>query len=534
MRLSLLFKQKKVGEVSCLNLKIWKAKLWLPNKGSDQKANIVDKKKTDRSRASNRDNRDNLWCIYCQKPRHKREKCRFNQEEIENLRALLGTLEKPSSKKSSCTCSLALLGATDHMTHSSHQFNNYNPCPSQRKIAIANGSFTTIAGVADVQISPTLTFRNALYVPKLGKMIGLAEEQNKLYYLETLSESSVSLPSEHHLGENSIKEDKDQDSYLIDPSAVSSPVFDPAFVPYFSKPESLPLKPTPKNRMTSKVYSRKKVTVPKLTQVQKSEPPSRNEVCQSNEKHETQTKSGRSYVVHQALGFKKSSNSFGLLKEIGKLACKPTSTPIDPNNKLGEAEEDTMQLLSPADKDPPAADPLQTIQISEEGTHLTYISSLLTPEETRNIQDALRQSHDVFAWAHSDMKGIHPSIVSHRLNVLPTARLVRQRVRRFHPDRQKIIREEIEKFLEAEFIREVEYPDWLANVVVVPKKEGKWRVCVDYTNLNNACPKDSFPLPQIDQIVDSTARQGMLSFLDAFSGYHQIPMSPADEEKTAF
>ena len=70
--------------------------------------------------------------------------------------------------------------------------------------------------------------------------------------------------------------------------------------------------------------------------------------------------------------------------------------------------------------------------------------------------------------------------------------------------------------------------------MVVPKKEGKWRVCVDYTNLNNACPKDSFPLSRIDQIVDSTAGQGMLSFLDAFSGYHQIPMSPADEEKTAF
>ena len=80
----------------------------------------------------------------------------------------------------------------------------------------------------------------------------------------------------------------------------------------------------------------------------------------------------------------------------------------------------------------------------------------------------------------------------------------------------------------------MEYPDWLANVVVVPKKEGKWRVCVDYTNLNNACPKDNFPLPRIDHIVDSTARQGMLSFLDAFSRYHQIPMAPANEENTAF
>ncbi|RVW60647.1 Retrovirus-related Pol polyprotein from transposon 17.6 [Vitis vinifera] len=115
----------------------------------------------------------------------------------------------------------------------------------------------------------------------------------------------------------------------------------------------------------------------------------------------------------------------------------------------------------------------------------------------------LLQNHDVFAWAHSDMKGIHPSIVSHRLNVLPTAKPVRQRVRRFHPDRQKIIKEEIEKLLEAGFIREVEY-------------------------------LDCFPLPRIDQIVDSTAGQGMLSFLDAFSGYHQIPMSLADEEKIAF
>ena len=148
----------------------------------------------------------------------------------------------------------------------------------------------------------------------------------------------------------------------------------------------------------------------------------------------------------------------------------------------------------------------------------------MTQEETQGMQKVLRQNHDIFAWAHSDMKGIHPSIASHRLNVFLTARPVRQRIRRFHPDRQRIIRNEIDKLLEAGFIREVSYPDWLANVVVVPKKEGKWRVCVDYTNLNNACPKDSFPLSRIDQIVDSTSGQGMLSFLDAFSGYHQIPM----------
>ena len=147
------------------------------------------------------------------------------------------------------------------------------------------------------------------------------------------------------------------------------------------------------------------------------------------------------------------------------------------------------------DKDPPAADPLRTIQISEEGTHLTNISSLLALEGTQKMQSALRQNYDIFVWTHSDMKGIDPSITSHKLNVLPTARPIQQKVRRFHPDRQKIIWNEIDKLIEARFIREVDYTDWLANVVVVPKKEGKWRVCVDYTNLNNACPKDRFPLP---------------------------------------
>ena len=88
--------------------------------------------------------------------------------------------------------------------------------------------------------------------------------------------------------------------------------------------------------------------------------------------------------------------------------------------------------------------------------------------------------------------------------------------------------------LRAGFIKEVKYPEWLANVVVVPKKGGKWRVSMDYIDLNEACPKESFPLPKIDQIVNASARHGMLSFLDALSGYHQILMHPPDVEKTAF
>ena len=102
------------------------------------------------------------------------------------------------------------------------------------------------------------------------------------------------------------------------------------------------------------------------------------------------------------------------------------------------------------------------------------------------------------------MLGIHPSIASHQLNILPFSRPIHQKVQQFYPDRQKIIQNKINKLLIAEFIKEVKYPDWLANVVVVPKTLGKWRVCVDYTNLNDAYPKDNFLLPRIDQIVDST------------------------------
>ena len=96
------------------------------------------------------------------------------------------------------------------------------------------------------------------------------------------------------------------------------------------------------------------------------------------------------------------------------------------------------------------------------------------------------------------MAGINPVHASHKLNVTPLARLVKQKVRRFHPDHHQVIQAEVDNLLKARFIREMKYSEWLANVVVVPKKCGKWRVCVDYTYLNEACPKDNFPLPRID------------------------------------
>ena len=93
------------------------------------------------------------------------------------------------------------------------------------------------------------------------------------------------------------------------------------------------------------------------------------------------------------------------------------------------------------------------------------------------------------------MVGIDPMLASHKLNIIALAKPIRQKIRHFHPDRHQIIQTKVDNLLRASFIREVKYPEWLANVVVVPKKSSKWRVCVDYTDLNETCPKDSFPLP---------------------------------------
>ena len=97
-----------------------------------------------------------------------------------------------------------------------------------------------------------------------------------------------------------------------------------------------------------------------------------------------------------------------------------------------------------------------------------------------------------------------------------------------------MIAEEVRKLLEANFIREVYYLDWLANIVIVKKANGKWRMCVDFTDLNRACPKDSYPFPRMDTLVDSTTRHELLSFMDTFSGYNQIKMNEDDQERTSF
>ena len=132
------------------------------------------------------------------------------------------------------------------------------------------------------------------------------------------------------------------------------------------------------------------------------------------------------------------------------------------------------------------------------------------------------------------MLGIDPLVIVHRLNVSPSFPPIRQKKRVFAPERDRAIGEEVQKLQEANFIREVYYPDWLANVVMVKKANRKWRMCMDFTDLKKVCPKDSYPLPQVNILVNSTAQHQLLSFMGAFSGYNQIRMDEANQEKTSF
>ena len=132
------------------------------------------------------------------------------------------------------------------------------------------------------------------------------------------------------------------------------------------------------------------------------------------------------------------------------------------------------------------------------------------------------------------MSGIDKRVIEHSLNVDPTKKPFQQKRRVFALEWNKAIMEEVEKLLTAGFIREVYYPKWIANVVMVKKSNGKWRMCVDFTDLKNACSKDSFPLPRIDQLIDSMTSHELLTFMDDFSGYNQILMKEEDKEKIAF
>jgi len=192
-----------------------------------------------------------------------------------------------------------------------------------------------------------------------------------------------------------------------------------------------------------------------------------------------------------------------------------------------------INAVESADKElePPDMPRGKTDMASQEETKVTplqkelpdrkvTISSELSKAEEEELMQTLVKNRDIFAWSASDLQGVSRDIIQHELNIDQNMRPRKQKQRKMSEDRILAAKAEVQRLLDANVIREVKYSEWLANVVLVPMKNGKMRSCIDFIDLNKACKKDAFPLPRIDTSVDKATGCKRFSLLDCFSRYH--------------
>ncbi|XP_070039861.1 uncharacterized protein [Nicotiana tomentosiformis] len=198
-------------------------------------------------------------------------------------------------------------------------------------------------------------------------------------------------------------------------------------------------------------------------------------------------------------------------------------------------EEISKELTYFEEKPKPNLNETEAINLGDQdNVKKTKISVHLEPQVKEEIIKALFEYKDVFAWSYDDMPGLSTDLVVHKLPIDPALPPVKKKLRKFKTDMSVKIKEEITNQLDAKVIRVTQYPTWLANVVPVPKKDGKTGVCVDYRDLNKANPKDDFPLLNIHILIDYCAKHEIGSFVDCYAGYHQILMDEEDAEKITF
>ncbi|KAL0313661.1 UNVERIFIED_CONTAM: Transposon Tf2-12 polyprotein [Sesamum calycinum] len=210
---------------------------------------------------------------------------------------------------------------------------------------------------------------------------------------------------------------------------------------------------------------------------------------------------------------------------------------FDRSDPYGEVEEeDAKDALAELEEGiKTTIDELKEVNIYDiENPRPIYISASLTQEEEGTYIALLHEFKDVFAWSYKEIPGLDPKVVVHHLSIKKGACPVKQGQHRFRPELISLIEGEVNKIIEVNFIREVKYPMWISNIVPIRKKNGQIRVCVDFRDLNNACPKDDFPLPIVELMIDTTTGDEALSFMDGSFGYNQIRMAPTDEELMAF
>ncbi|KAK1682013.1 hypothetical protein QYE76_042861 [Lolium multiflorum] len=182
-----------------------------------------------------------------------------------------------------------------------------------------------------------------------------------------------------------------------------------------------------------------------------------------------------------------------------------------------------------------SADELEEIDIGPgDKPRPTFISKKLDPHLRSRLIALLKEYPDCFAWDYTEMPGLDRSIIEHRLPLKKGFRPFQQRARQMKAEILVEVKKEIQKMLDAGFIRPCRYAEWISNVVPVEKKDGRWRVAIDFRNLNSATPKDEYPMPVAETLINAAAGHKVLSFMDGNAGYNQIFMAPEDINKTAF
>ncbi|XP_077228517.1 uncharacterized protein LOC143861474 [Tasmannia lanceolata] len=183
----------------------------------------------------------------------------------------------------------------------------------------------------------------------------------------------------------------------------------------------------------------------------------------------------------------------------------------------------------------PLEDEFETISIGIESLlQEIKISKTLSSEEHAELIKLLKEFKEVFTWSYEDMPGLSEKIVQYHIPLFPEAKPKKQKLKRMKPEWVLKIKDKVINQLKAGFLEVVTYPEWLANIVLVPKKDGRVRCCFNFRDLNKAGPKDDFYLPHNEILVDNMADHALLSFMDDFSGYNQIKMAPEDKTKIAF
>ncbi|CAL1400208.1 unnamed protein product [Linum trigynum] len=229
------------------------------------------------------------------------------------------------------------------------------------------------------------------------------------------------------------------------------------------------------------------------------------------------------FIAPQGVGVARGRGAPRYAKETGRKRRH-----VDARINVIEVGEDEAPRAEAADED--------LLIALEEGRpeRCVRISAEAPAEMKERLIALLKEFAELFAWSAMEMPGVKPETAVHRLAVEEGRRPVQQKRRNLSPEKEAALRVEVDKLMGANLVEETSYVTWLSNVVFVPKPSGDWRMCVDYTSLNKACPTDAYPMPRIDLLVDSTAYHEMLSFVDMFSGYHQIPMAEEDRPKMAF